>query len=113
MSKLGIRFGWTPPPSFEFSVGPHAIAVPCPPINDADPTMTPTGAGKPKSDAPISPIVFCKKMNAVVIASRITNIRPPATRSDSLAFNPMVVKNMTRSSSRLDRSNTVSTPSHT
>ena len=42
-------------------VGPQAIAVPCPPTNDIEPTTTPAAFGRPSAIAPRVPTVSCKK----------------------------------------------------
>ena len=91
-------------------VGPQAIAVPCPPTSETDPTITPAAFGMPSATAPIVPITSCRNTKATVTRQRTPRTRPPAARSASRAFTPTVAKKMTSSLSRVVMSKSMSTP---
>ena len=90
--------------------GPHAPAVPCPPVRVIEPVIRPISGSSPKTFAKPTPTKFCTMINAPTTAVKITNGRPPAFRREKSALKPIEVKKISMNASCSGFSNLKLTP---
>ena len=97
-------------PNFCSKVGPHAPAVPWPPVSVIEPAIRPSSGSCPKAEARPTPTAFCTRMNAPTTRVNTTSGTPPAFRREKSALKPMEVKKISMKAVCSDLSNWKLTP---
>ncbi len=92
---LAIPIGNAPStPYLASKIGPHAPAVPKPPIKAIEPAITPINGSRPTIEATAIPTPFWINTNTEIASKKITSGRPPSLSLAKFALKPIEAKNI-------------------